>query len=40
MLGGCYEKIHANKIKHLNKADIKKPHNLVTIDFFALLNLK
>lgn len=28
MLGGCYEKIHANKIKHLNKADIKKPHNL------------
>lgn len=27
-MGGSYEKIHANKIKHLNKADTKKPHNL------------
>lgn len=29
MLGGCYEKIHANKTKHLDKVDTKKnPHKL------------
>ena len=28
MLGGCYEKICANKIKHLDKVDIKKTHKL------------